>query len=477
MPSRLPFRSDESFRLRRSLRSICAVVALAACTPAAPVVDPPSPRPLGRALPVYEPAVADRGRPPARVERGVSDTISLRDAVELVLLHSPDLATYAWESRAREARVLQAGRLANPILGVTSEDFGATSRSPGAVISQAVQPQTTFQLSQLVELGGKRMAQRRLAAGDRDLAAWDYESARLDVLTRATHTFIDVLYAQEMVSLTRQSAQLVREVQEAAQARVAAGVVSPVEETKAEVAVAIADVELQRAERSVAANRARLAAQWGDSAASFRLATGDLGEVSDPPSIATLRARLVQNPELARWAIELEQRRAALSLERSKRVPDLAVMAGYRRFGSVEVDAFVFGVELPLPIFDRNTGGTAEAASRVSKAFQEQRSAEARVSAALTSAFEALASAHQEMTALRETVLPRAQTIFDASSEGYRLGRFSYLDVLEAQRSLVAARGQYLRAVAEYHKAVADVERLIGAPLATLKENRDDEQR
>ncbi len=451
------------------------MVVLAACSPAARVVDPPSPRPLGRALPIFEPAVADRGRPFTPVARSVSDTISLRDAVALVLLHSPDLAAYAWESRAHEARVLPASRLTNPILGVTSEDFGATSRSPGAVISQAVQPQTTFQLSQLVELGSKRMARRRLAAGDRDLAAWDYESARLDVLTRATHAFIDVLYAQELVSLARQSAQLGREVQQAAQARVAAGMVSPVEETKAEVSVAIADVEQQRAERAFIASRARLAAQWGDSVASFQFATGDLGEVSDPPSIGALRARLAQNPELARWAIELEQRRAALSLERSKRVPDLAVMAGYRRFGSVEVDAFVFGVELPLPIFDRNSGGTAEAASRVSKAFEEQRSAEARVSAALTSAFEALASAHQEMTALRETVLPRSQSIFDASNEGYRLGRFSYLDVLDAQRSLIAARGQYLRAVAEHHKAVADVERLIGAPLATLKEIPDDE--
>lgn len=476
MSSRLPVRSDRSVRWRRSLRWSCAAVVLAACAPAPKVADPPSPRSLGRALPVFEPAVADRGRPSTLAQRDVPDTISLRDAVALVLLHSPDLAAYAWESRAREARVLQAGRLTNPILGVSSEDFGATSRTPGAVISQAVQPQTTFQLSQLVELGGKRMARRRLAASDRDLAAWDYESARLDVLTRATHAFIDVLYAQEMVNLTRQSAQLVREVQEAAQARVAAGMVSPVEETKAEVSVAIADVEQQRAERAFIASRARLAAQWGDSAASFRFAMGDLGEVSDPPAVSDLRARLAQNPELARWAVELAQRQAALTLERSRRVPDLALMAGYRRFGSVDVDAFVFGVELPLPIFDRNSGGTAEAASRVSKAFQEQRSAEARVAAALTVAFEALSSAHQEMTALRESVLPRSQSIFDASSEGYRLGRFSYLDVLDAQRSLIAARGQYLRAVAEHRKTVADVERLIGAPLATLKEIRDDER-
>ncbi|MHB1096388.1 MAG: TolC family protein [Gemmatimonadaceae bacterium] len=419
-------------------------------------------------MPVYLPSASDSGRPLGPVFEDPSDTLSLRDAVALVLLHSPDLAAFAWEARAREARVLQAGRLPNPVIGVMSEDFGATSRSSGGSASQAVQPQTTLQLSQLVELAGKRTARRGLAARDRDLAAWDYESARMDVLTRVTHAFIDVLFAQEMVGLTRQSAQLVREVQEGVVARVAAGMVSPLEATKADVAVAAADVESRRAQRLLDASRSRLAAHWGKSEATFPAAAGDLSDVNDLPPIAELRTRLVQNPELARWAVELSQREAALAVERAKRVPDVTLTAGYRRFGNVDIDAYVVGVALPLPLFDRNGGGTAEAVNRVRKAYEERRAAEARVSAALASTYNALASAHQELTALRETVLPRSEQIFAATNEGYRLGRFAYLDVLEAQRTLIGARGQYLRAVSDHHKAVADLERLIGAPLAEI---------
>ena len=91
-----------------------------------------------------------------------------------------------------------------------------------------------------------------------------------------------------------------------------------------------------------------------------------------------------------------------------------------------------------------------------------------RSTAALVSAYHALSIAHQELTALRETVLPRSEQIFAATNEGYRLGRFAYLDVLDAQRTLIGARGQYLRAVSDHHKAVADVERLIGAPLVEI---------
>ena len=468
MPFRLPSRSDRSVAGPHRVILSCVIVVLTACATGSRVPETASPRPLGRDVPVYLPTASDSGRPLGPVFEDPSDTVSLRDAIALVLLHSPDLAAFAWETRAREARALQAGRLSNPVLEVTSEDFGATSRSPGGSSAQVVQPQTTLQLSQLIELAGKRMARKGLAARDRDLAAWDYEATRMDVLTRATHAFIDVLYAQEMAALTRQSAQLVREVQEGVVARVSAGLVSPIEATKAEVAVAAADVESHRSQRLLDASRARLAAQWGRSEATFPGAVGYLSDVSDPPPIAALRTRLTRNPELARWAVELSQREAALAVERAKRTPDLTLSAGYRRFGLVGIDAYVVGVTLPLPLFDRNGGGTAEATSRVQKAYEERRAAEARVSAALASAYHALSSAHQELTALRETVLPRSEQIFAAANEGYRLGRFAYLDVLDAQRTLIGARGQYLRAVSDHHKAVAEVERLIGAPLVEI---------
>jgi cobalt-zinc-cadmium efflux system outer membrane protein len=85
------------------------------------------------------------------------------------------------------------------------------------------------QLSQLVELGGKRTGRRKLALLDRDLAAWDYEAARMDALTRATRAFIDVLAAQEMVALTAETTELVEQVQQGVGARVVAGVVSPID--------------------------------------------------------------------------------------------------------------------------------------------------------------------------------------------------------------------------------------------------------
>lgn len=441
-------------------------MGLSACTGSrVPHVTVP-PRALGRDVPVYLPSPTDTGRRARPTFVTPTDSVSLREAVALALLHSPELAAFAWETRAREARVRQASRVPNPVVGVVTEDVGASRALSGGVGSvQLVQPQTTIELSQLIELWGKRSARRDLAARTRDLAAWDYEAARLDVLTRTTHAFIDVLAAQEMVALTAQTTQLVEQVQRSVSARVVAGVVSPIEETRADVALATVRLESNRALRLLDASRRRLAAQWGASEAGFPAAEADLMVAPVLPAITELQTRLTENPDLARWNVEIREREAALSVERSKRLPDVTLSAGHRRFTDLRGTAFVFGGSLPLPVFDRNGGAVLEARSRLSKAYEERRAAEARVSIGLAEAYRALAGAHDEVIALRTTVLPGARQTFDAVSEGYRLGKFGFLDVLDAQRTLIAATGQYLRAFSEYHKAVADVERLIGIPL------------
>lgn len=439
-----------------------ASAAVVAAQPAVPPVRPVPTVPTVPAVPRVEERPPGRDAPPIENPAGA---VSLRDALALALLHNPALATFAWEARALEARILQAGRLPNPTLDLTTEDVGA-ARTPGRDVDQPVQPQTTLQLSQLIELGGKRTSRQRVAALDRDLAAWDYEMARIDVLSEVSRAFTRVLVAQDAVTLAETALRIVTEGQQSVVARVEAGVVSPIEETRANVAVASARADAARARRALDASRTRLALLWGSPAAAFTSATGDLtGEPPPLPPVGVLTALLDQNPNLARWAAEMSQREAALALERSKRVVDIAVSAGYRRYTTVDSNAFVVGASIPLPLFNRNAGGIEEARLRLAKSHDERRVVEARVAAALTEAYAALAAAHDEIAILRAAVLPGAQQTFDAISEGYRLGRFSLLDVLDAQRTLTSAGSQHLRALSDYHDAVVQVERLIGAPL------------
>ncbi len=375
---------------------------------------PPVPRrPLGQDVAVYQPAPGDPGRREAPPFHNPTGDVSLRDAVALALLHHPGLAAFAWETRAREAGILQAGRLPNPVITTLVQDLGGNTGSVGA--ADPIQSQTTIELSQLIELGGKRAARQTLAAADRDLAAWDYEAARIDVLTEVSRVFTDVLAAQETVVLTEEMTRVVEQVHQSVGARVRAGVVSPIEETRAHVALAAVRVESARARRSLDASRARLALLWGAPTPAFKAVVGDLkAEPAPLPPFSDLAARIDQSPDLARWAAEVSQREAIVAVERSKRVPDVAVIGGYRRYPEIGSNAFVIGASTPLRVFDRHRDGIEAARSRLAKVHEERRAEQARLAALLVVAYATLAIAHDEVTALRSAVLPGSQQTFEA---------------------------------------------------------------
>jgi outer membrane protein, heavy metal efflux system len=176
--------------------------------------------PLGPAMVQAEPIAEPTG------------DLTLREALVLALKASPELAAFSREIRAREAAVLQARLLSNPELSVTAANLGNT------VLKDIDGPQTTVSLSQLILLGGKRARGIEVTGLDRDLAAWDYETKRMDVLTRVAQAFVEVLRTQEGLALASDLMALAKRMVGAVSARVRAGKVSPVEETRARVTLA-----------------------------------------------------------------------------------------------------------------------------------------------------------------------------------------------------------------------------------------------
>jgi cobalt-zinc-cadmium efflux system outer membrane protein len=362
--------------------------------------------------------------------------------------------------RAREARALQAGLLPNPELDVEVENFAGTGETRGFDATE-----TTLSLGQLIETAGKRPKRRRAAELDAEVASWEYELVRVELFARVVQAFVDVLAGQERLALAQ---ELVRVAEESAQATarlVRAGAASPVEGTRAAVAVATRKVELETARRELEGARARLAATWGARSAQFERAEGELGAVEVPPPLEALKAQLEQNPLLERWSREIARREAVVGLEQARRIPNVVLAGGLRRLSETNDNALVVGVTVPLPLFDRNQGARAAARSDLRKAHHERRAAEVNVHSALETAYQELLARFREATDLGEEILPKAQEAFDGVRSGYLRGLFRNVDVLQAQETLFELRLRELDALRAYGNAVAEIERLTGAPL------------
>ena len=175
---------------------------------------------------------------------------------------------------------------------------------------------------------------------------------------------------------------------------------------------------------------------------------------------------LSKAPIIRRARMEVDRRQALTRVELSRRVPDLTVSLGVKRDEQLGRNQAIVGISIPIPIFDRNQGNVLEASRRTDKARDELVATEVRLNSELGQAYDRLNVSRQETELLRQEVLPGAQSAYDATTKGYELGKFNFLEVLDAQRTFFQARSQYLRALAETHRSAAEIDRIVGIPFA-----------
>ncbi|UUZ48567.1 TolC family protein [Massilia sp. B-10] len=180
------------------------------------------------------------------------------------------------------------------------------------------------------------------------------------------------------------------------------------------------------------------------------------------PDQATISARFASSPVMQRAAADLDWRTASARLERSKRYPDVSLIVGQKREGVARERQTIVGLSVPLPLFDRNQGAISEAERRIDKSRAEFALHQQRLHAEAAQAAVRLNAALEQERLIREDVLPGSQSALSAARTGFEAGKFSFLDLLDAQRTFFQAQVQHARAISDAHRAAADLATLIG---------------
>ena len=381
--------------------------------------------------------------------------LTLQKAIALALDGNLDLAIARREIEATQGQVIQGQARPNPELAYLLEDQRAQTRTQ------------SVQINLPIEMGGKRAARITAAERGRDIAAEELNVRRVEVRAAVVAAFFETLAAQERAALAQASADLARRATDAVAKRVAAGKVSPVEETKARVAEAGVRVELAQAQSEQRSARARLASLLGANPPRFTQVAGSVDDLPVIPSLDDIQQRLSASSALRRAQLEVERRRSLADVERSKQTPDITVSLGVKRPNELQRNQLMLGVSVPLPLFDRNQGNLLEALKREDKARDELQALNVRLDTEVLQARERLASVRGEIDVLQREVLPGAKSAYDAATVGFENGKFNFLEVLDAQRTYFAAQSQYLKALAESHRAAADIDRVLGESAAS----------
>ncbi|MEO7066884.1 MAG: TolC family protein, partial [Rhodanobacter sp.] len=221
-----------------------------------------------------------------------------------------------------------------------------------------------------------------------------------------------------------------------------------------------ADIEVEHAEHELASARVALAALWGADEADFASVSGDLFTLPTVPSFEQFAARLPDNPAQRALVLDARTSKARERLASAMSRPDITAHVGIRRLGISNDTALVAGVTIPL-------GSPRRSALSVAQAQAETNALEAQAEASATKTRQQLFTTYQELLhartayeAHRDRMIPKAESALALTRKGFAAGRFSFVSLAQAQRTLLDLRTAQIDAALRYHTLLADIERM-----------------
>ena len=322
---------------------------------------------------------------------------------------------------------------------------------------------------------GKLRAAGNVAAGEARASYFGFEAEVLRTAMAMKSAYFRLHFLEGTLRVQHATLALLQELESQAQQQVAAGRSGIQDVLRAQIEREQLSTQITNLEDSrhvlMAEFRAALGLKSDDPA--VPVPTSFESSPPPPPADQILALAMARNPMLRQMEAEIQRGEAMINLARTSRVPDFSI--------GIEADVKAFPVmwrptaSMTLPIW------RDKIAAEIAAAQAEKRSSEARLSAEQIGIAAELASMlymYRESTRNSELyssiLLPKARQSLDAARAGYAAGRSSFLDVIEAERQLLAFDLSLVEARTQRELTLASISLLIagtapqGAPILPI---------
>lgn len=436
--------------MARLLILFIAAVTTLSCASARPPVESPV---TDRILSATGAAARIEASGPAELPPTVDpqDGLSTDEAVATALWNNAAFQVTLSQLGFARADLVDAGMLTNPVLSLLfplgPKQFEATLRWPIEVLWERPRRRAAAQLA--VDATASALVQSGL-----DLA----------LAVRLLHA--DFSLAIDRQRLATETAAALERIDTLTQSRLAAGDIGALEARVARVDAARGRQDADRAAHDVRLARERLRLLMGlaaDDSAVDRVQASPAPDACGAASDLLPRA-LAARPDVRAAEIAVEAAAARLGWERRRVLAFTAVLdANGQGIQGFEAGP---GVDVGLPIFNRNQGGRLRAETELQRASAAYVAIQQQVGLDVREAVTFLDQAQESRTAWRTTLVTPLEANLADAEDAYRAGDSSFLFVLENSRRLIEARLRERELAADEARALARIERATGAKCA-----------
>jgi cobalt-zinc-cadmium efflux system outer membrane protein len=385
---------------------------------------------------------------------GAQSSLSLKQAIRMAQ-NSPAARMASSQVNASQGQLRQAGLRPNPRLFLQSEDL----RPWASDYDFSQQTEDFGYFSQTLETDGKR-GKRVEAAGARLRQTEAQRTLQiLQMDGRVASSYWQALSAARTVQLLEQDLSAVDGMVRYQKERVDAGAMRGVDLMRMQIERDRFAVDLSTALIQAQVARTNLSTEIG-APLDPSVELSDSIEATENVPEVPLSTVLQQRPEMAIAREAVTAAQADLNLQKSMGVPDVDVLAGYKRNNSD--NTLLAGVQIPLPIFNRNQGSVETAQAGV----QMAQDALEKTAILVKNEVAAATATYQQEVNTVQTVLPderqRARQNRDIMRDAYKTGGVDLLRYLDAERTEIDVEVTALRTLAEFHMSAVQLQLAYG---------------
>jgi outer membrane protein TolC len=308
-----------------------------------------------------------------------------------------------------------------------------------------------------------------------------YAAARNDLAFRVKEAYCELYYLERAIGITRSSARLLAYLEEVARAGYRGGTGRHAAVIKAQIERAGLEDRLRGLEemrRPLAARFNAALSRRADApvAIDSLLPAAPMGAAPTADADALAERLRAAHPELQALSARAAREGLAVELAGKEGYPDLTVGVDYIATGAARTagmapppdsgkDPLVATASVSLPLWrGQYRARQREARARQRAVLLEREERENQLLAALELALYGLRDSERRIGLYRDALLPRAEQALGVAQQAYAAGQGSFLELIDAQRTLLEFRLARERAVADRAVRLAEIERLVGGP-------------
>lgn len=379
-------------------------------------------------------------------------SISLEQSLSRALAQSPALLSAQAGVEQYQYLSKQNAQLQNPALVFDAENVGGSDDYSGTDSTEY-----TLTLEQRLELGGKRAVRKELAGIDLKEANLKEQRIRELLISETRRRFLRLVMAQKRETLANHRLEAATHAANAVKTRQEAGAANALDSHRMDISVSLAEIEYQKTKQQRIQARRSLSALWGAENPDFQFAEAELTVPEMIPNRDALLSALQGSLSWKLNEIDLDRKQLLVEMQKSLSYPDLTLSAGRRWLRADNAEAWNVGLAIDLPLFDRNQHAVRAASAASRQSNFEIATNRRMLREELSQIYDSLATSWNTTRNLQQSTIPKARQTYQLVTEGFELGRYELLYLLEVQQTLFEIESTQLESLSEFFEATADL--------------------